>query len=233
MPKIRLFFNELLEEKKELEISGDDFHYLINVMRCDIGSEIFIFNERDGEFKTKISKKDKKKLCLEVIEKKEFKNISNYFELVFCPPKSQRLDILIQKCTEIGVKNFQPVISDHTVNRKININRLRKVIKESVEQSNQIKVPEIKEPISFNQFILKNEKVFFADIQSEINFSDLSLEKNVNGSILIGPEGDFSSKEIEALRENNNCTSFSLGHRILRSETAAIASLVLFNYFKN
>ena len=234
MTKIRLFFNESLEEKKLINIIGDDYHYLSNVMRCEVGSDIFLFNENNGEYLCRIIEKNKKKLILEVVKKAEYEKIQNNINLIFCPPKSHKLDTLIQKCTEIGVKSFIPVISDHTENRKLNLNRIRKIIKEAVEQSNQLNIPDISDPISFDQFLnQQKDKVFFADIQSYINLSKLKINLKENNSILIGPEGDFSSKELKTLRSNNNFISFSLGKRILRSETAAIASLVLFNNFFN
>ena len=234
MTKIRLFFNETLEEKKSINIIGDDYHYLSNVMRCEVGSDIFIFNEKNGEYLCSVIEKNKKKLILEVVKKAEYEKIQNNINLIFCPPKSNKLDTLIQKCTEIGVKSFIPVISDHTENRKLNLNRIRKIIKEAVEQSNQLNIPDIFDPISFDQFLnQQKDKVFFADIQSDINLSKLKINLKENNSILIGPEGDFSSKELKTLRSNNNFISFSLGKRILRSETAAIASLVLFNNFFN
>jgi len=234
MTKIRLFFNESLEEKKSISIIGDDYHYLSNVMRCEIGSDIFLFNENYGEYLCRIIEKNKKKLILEVVKKAAYEKIQNNINLIFCPPKSHKLDTLIQKCTEIGVKSFVPVISDHTENRKLNLNRIRKIIKEAVEQSNQLNIPDIFDPISFDQFLnQQKDKVFFADIQSDINLSKLKINLKENNSILIGPEGDFSSKELKTLRSNNNFISFSLGKRILRSETAAIASLVLFNNFFN
>jgi len=234
MTKIRLFFNESLEEKKLINIFGDDYHYLSNVMRCEVGSDIFLFNENNGEYLCRIIEKNKKKLILEVVKKAAYEKIQNNINLIFCPPKSHKLDTLIQKCTEIGVKSFIPVISDHTENRKLNLNRIRKIIKEAVEQSNQLNIPHIFDPISFDQFLnQQKDKVFFADIQSDINLSKLKINLKENNSILIGPEGDFSSKELKTLRSNNNFISFSLGKRILRSETAAIASLVLFNNFFN
>ena len=73
--------------------------------------------------------------------------------LIFCPPKSHQLDTLIQQCHELGVRSFIPVISDHTENRKLNLNRIRKIIKEAVEQSNQLNIPDIFDPISFDQFL--------------------------------------------------------------------------------
>lgn len=234
MTKIRLFFNESLEEKKLINIIGDDYHYLSNVMRCEVGSDIFLFNENNGEYLCRVIEKNKKKLILEVVKKVEYEKIKNNINLIFCPPKSHKLDTLIQKCTEIGVRSFIPVISDHTENRKLNLNRIRKIIKEAVEQSNQLNIPDIFDPISFDQFLdQQKDKVYFADIQSDINLSKLKINLKENNSILIGPEGDFSSKELKTLRSNNNFISFSLGKRILRSETAAIASLVLINNFFN
>ena len=176
MTKIRLFFNESLEEKKLINIIGDDYHYLSNVMRCEVGSDIFLFNENNGEYLCRIIEKNKKKLILEVVKKAAYEKIQNNINLIFCPPKSHKLDTLIQKCTEIGVKSFIPVISNHTENRKLNLNRIRKIVKEAVEQSNQINIPDIFDPISFDQFLnQQKDKVFFADIQSDINLSKLKI----------------------------------------------------------
>ncbi len=231
MDKIRLFYPEKLEENKELKIADEDFHYLANVMRCEIGSQINLFNENDGEYECKIINKNKKNLELKVLNRKEHKEIKNFFDLAFCPPKSHKLDTLIQKCTELGVNSFIPIISDHTVNRKINIDRLTKIAKEAIEQSNQIRIPEIQEPISFSDFLEKSldNQIFFADINTSNKIKDLKIEKKINSKILIGPEGDFSVKEIEQIKSKKNCISFSLGEKILRSETAAIAALTLFN----
>ena len=86
-------------------------------MRCEIGSIINLFNEGSGEFESKVIEKTKKKIILEVVKKIEYEKITNNFDLVFCPPKSNKLDTLIQKCTEIGVNSFIPIISDHTVSK--------------------------------------------------------------------------------------------------------------------
>ena len=117
-----------LEEKKEINIDGDNFHYLANVMRCEVGSVVFLFNENDGEFLAKVSSKLNKVLKLTIHHRKEYEKIDNNFSIIFCPPKSHKLDILVQKCTEIGVKNFVPVISERTENRNLNINRMKKII---------------------------------------------------------------------------------------------------------
>ena len=234
MSKIRLFCNKSLEEKREINIDGDNYHYLANVMRCEVGSVVFLFNENDGEFLAKVSSKLKKELKLIIYERKEYEKIDNDFSIIFCPPKSHKLDILVQKCTEIGVKNFVPVISERTENRNLNINRMKKIILESVEQSNQIQVPNICSPVNFTKFIdqfnNENNEIFFADIQSDVKISNLKIDNTKSKFILIGPEGDFSPNELRILRDSFQ--SFTIGKRILRSETAAISSLVLFNNLK-
>ena len=111
---------------------------------------------------------------------------------------------------------------------------MQKIILEAVEQSNQIHVPNICGPVNFTKFIdqfnSENNEVFFADIQSDVSISDLKIDNTKSKFILIGPEGDFSPNELRILRDSFQ--SFTIGKRILRSETAAISSLVLFNNLK-
>tara|TARA_B100001027_G_scaffold57033_1_gene38502 strand:- start:87 stop:797 length:711 start_codon:yes stop_codon:yes gene_type:complete len=236
MSKIRLFWEKSLEEKSQVKVSDKDFHYLSNVMRCDIGSTILLFNKVNGEFLSKVIKKTKNEFILSVINRIKHEQIKNVFNMAFCPPKSKKLDFLIQKCTEIGVNNFYPIISDHTENRNLNLGRIKKIIKEAVEQSNQTHIPEIYNPIIFSNFVKKSDgysQIFFGDIQSDKKLANLKIDMVKEKFIFIGPEGDFSLKEIEIIRSNQNFFSFSLGKRIFRSETAAIASLVLFNNFFN
>ena len=205
-------------------------------MRCDIGSTILLFNKVNGEFLSKVIKKTKNEFILSVINRIKHEQIKNVFNMAFCPPKSKKLDFLIQKCTEIGVNNFYPIISDHTENRNLNLGRIKKIIKEAVEQSNQTHIPEIYNPIIFSNFVKKSDgysQIFFGDIQSDKKLANLKIDMVKEKFIFIGPEGDFSLKEIEIIRSNQNFFSFSLGKRIFRSETAAIASLVLFNNFFN
>ena len=234
--KIRIFLNKNLNEQSEIILSKDQSHYLLSVMRLKVGQKVLFFNGNDGEFYGIINSIEKKKTTIKILSKEREVNDQQKVVLAFCPPKGNKLDFLIQKSTEIGVKEFIPVISDHTINRKINIDRLKKIIIESAEQSNQIQLPNLQNPLSFDSFVNNFSKstILFADINSLNSSLEEIIEKKQSNYILfIGPEGDFSSKEREVILQNKNIKSFSLGSTILRSETAAIAGLVLVNHYLN
>ncbi|MFZ9599009.1 MAG: RsmE family RNA methyltransferase, partial [Candidatus Fonsibacter ubiquis] len=153
---------------------------------------------------------------------------------IFSLIKSSKLDYLIQKCTEIGVNSFIPIISEKSVVKNLNIKRAKKIIKESCEQSNQLYLPDIYEVQKLEKklkFINKNSIIFFADINSSNKkiSEEVKNSKNHEFYLLIGPEGDFSLKEREILNSMKNCIPFSLGQNILRSETAAVVGLTLLN----
>jgi 16S rRNA (uracil1498-N3)-methyltransferase len=234
--KIRIFLNENLNEQSEIILSKDQSHYLLSVMRLKVGQKVLFFNGNDGEFYGIINSIEKKKTTIKILSKEREVNDQQKVVLAFCPPKGNKLDFLIQKSTEIGVREFIPVISDHTINRKINTDRLKKIIIESAEQSNQIQLPNLQNPLSFDSFVNNFSKstILFADINSLNSSLEEIIEKKQSNYILfIGPEGDFSSKEREVILQNKNFKSFSLGSTILRSETAAIAGLVLVNHYLN
>jgi 16S rRNA (uracil1498-N3)-methyltransferase len=234
--KIRIFLNENLNEQSEIILNKDQSHYLSSVMRLKAGQKVLFFNGNDGEFYGMINSIDKKKTLIKILSKE--RNITNLpkVRLAFCLPKGNKLDFLIQKSTEIGVREFIPIISDHTINRKINIDRLKKIIIESVEQSNQIQLPNLHNLLSFDNFVknFSTSTILFADINSLNSSLEKIIEKKQSNYILlIGPEGDFSSKEREVILQNKNFKSFSLGSTVLRSETAAVAGLVLINHYLN
>ena len=234
--KIRIFLNENLNEQSEIILNKDQSHYLSSVMRIKAGQKILFFNGDDGEFYGMINSIDKKKTTIKILSKKREITDLPKVTLAFCPPKGNKLDFLIQKSTEIGVREFIPIISDHTINRKINVDRLKKIIIESAEQSNQIQLPNLQNSLSFDNFVknFSTSTILFADINSLNGSLEKIIEKKQSNYILlIGPEGDFSSKEREVILQNKNFKSFSLGSTVLRSETAAIAGLVLINHYLN
>ena len=232
--KVRIYLDKKLNLDLDLILEKEDAHYLKNVMRLREGDNVFLFNSKDGEFKGEIISSDKKNTKVKLISKIENINKPGKISLIFSLIKSSKLDYLIQKCTEIGVKSFIPVISEKSVAKNFNIKRTEKIIKESCEQSKQLFLPAIhavekleKKLKSLN----KNSIVFFADINSSNKKIEEVLKNNKNREfyLLVGPEGDFSLKERDLLKSMNNCIPISLGQNILRSETAAVAGLAILN----
>ena len=232
--KVRIYLDKKLNLDLDLILEKEDAHYLKNVMRLREGDNVFLFNSKDGEFKGEIISSDKKNTKVKLISKIENINKPGKISLIFSLIKSSKLDYLIQKCTEIGVKSFIPVISEKSVAKNFNIKRTEKIIKESCEQSNQLFLPAIHEVEKLEKKIKsfdKNSIVFFADINSSNKKIDEVIKNNKNREfyLLVGPEGDFSLKERDLLKSMNNCIPISLGQNILRSETAAVAGLVILN----
>ena len=235
--KIRIFLSERLEENNKIVLGKDQSHYISNVMRLKSGDELLLFNGIDGEFLGKVAGSEKKQTTIQVHVKQRDQPRPSNISLAFCPLKGQRLDFLIQKCTEVGLKSFIPVISDHTIVRNVNENRLNKIIIESSEQSDQLNIPQIVSALNLEEFLhslKKEDVVLFGDISSKNNdLTQLIEDKSKNYILFVGPEGDFSPKEREIILKNDKFKSFSLGKNILRSETAAMAGLVLLNYLLN
>jgi len=232
--KVRIYLDKKLNLDLDLILEKEDAHYLKNVMRLREGDNVFLFNSKDGEFKGEIISSDKKNTKVKLISKIDNINKPGKISLIFSLIKSSKLDYLIQKCTEIGVKTFIPVISEKSVAKNFNIKRTEKIIKESCEQSNQLFLPAIHEVEKLEKKIKsfdKNSIVFFADINSSNKKIDEVIKNNKNREfyLLVGPEGDFSLKERDLLKSMNNCIPISLGQNILRSETAAVAGLAILN----
>jgi 16S rRNA (uracil1498-N3)-methyltransferase len=232
--KVRIYLDKKLNIGLDLILEKEDTHYLNNVMRLREGDNVFLFNSKDGEFKGEIVSFDKKKIKVRLNSKIENTNKPGKISLIFSLIKSSKLDYLIQKCTEIGVKSFVPVISQKSVAKNLNIKRTEKIIKESCEQSNQLILPVIHEVEKLEKKLKsfdKNSIIFFADINSSNNKIEAVHENNKNHEfyLLVGPEGDFSLKERDLLNSMSNCIPISLGQNILRSETAAVVGLTLLN----
>ena len=133
--KVRIYLDKKLNLDLDLILEKEDAHYLKNVMRLREGDNVFLFNSKDGEFKGEIISSDKKNTKVKLISKIDNINKPGKISLIFSLIKSSKLDYLIQKCTEIGVKSFIPVISEKSVAKNFNIKRTEKIIKESCEQS--------------------------------------------------------------------------------------------------
>jgi len=232
--KVRIYLDKKLNLDLDLILEKEDAHYLTNVMRLREGDNVFLFNSKDGEFKGEIISSDKKNTKVKLISKIENINKPGNISLIFSLIKSSKLDYLIQKCTEVGVRSFFPVISEKSVAKNLNIQRIERIIKESCEQSNQLYLPAIHTVEKLEKKLKsldKNSIVFFADINSSNKKIEEVLKNNKNREfyLLVGPEGDFSLKERDLLNIMSNCIPISLGQNILRSETAAVVGLTILN----
>ena len=139
---------------------------------------------------------------------------------------------MIQKATELGVTKFIPIISDRTIVRKINTDRLKKIIIEACEQSNRLTIPSIDETGNLENFLKKNKKIniIFGDINTENTKIDSVKFKKSPICVLIGPEGDFTENERIKIKNFENIYSLKINNNILRTETATISVLSIINY---
>tara|TARA_B100001250_G_scaffold263268_1_gene226871 strand:- start:42 stop:767 length:726 start_codon:yes stop_codon:yes gene_type:complete len=236
--KIRLYFSKELKANLISSLSAEQSHYIKNVMRLKPGDTISLFNSINGEWRAKIVNHNKENTEFKVEKLINHKKSENDLWLAFSPIKKNPLDMMIQKTTELGVQKFIPILSERTVVREINSQRIKKIIVEASEQSNRISVPEIKNLEPLKNFLNKfpNEgSLIFCDINSDKRDLKNILSKKKQGPvcILIGPEGDFSEKERQLIIEKKEIFSLSLANNLLRAETAAIAAVTIVNYHLN
>ena len=191
MSNIRLFFLENLSINLSGNLDKSQSHYLTKVMRLKIGDNFSLFNN-NGEWQAKIL--NVSKFIVEFIVTKQLRQKENIKELwlAFSPIKSNYFNFMIQKATELGVTKFLPIIFDRTVVRKINKDRLSKVIIESSEQSNRLVIPTIEDPKTLDEFLnLNNFQLIFTDLNSKNKKINLSTMSDRPVCIIIGPEEIF------------------------------------------
>ena len=233
MSNIRLFFSAALSTDMIDKLDKSQSHYLNKVMRVK-ENEVFSLFNCNGEWEAKvlsISKSIIKFKTTKQIRQKE--NIKELW-LAFSPIKSNNQNFMIQKATELGVTKFLPIIFDRTVVRKINKERLEKIIIEACEQSNRINLPIIKDAQSLNNFLKTNLiDLIFTDLNSKNKKINKSKLTNRAVCIIIGPEGDFSEVERQQLLAFKGVQPIKINENILRSETAVISAISIINYVTN
>ena len=235
--KVRLYFSDRIQSDLVAHLKKEQTHYIKDVMRLKVGDNFSVFNTQ-GEWNATILSYEKEGAQIKMLNKLRDKKNEQNIWLAFTPIKQNFLNFVIQKGTELGVQKFIPILSERTMVKNINIERVKKIIVESAEQSNRISIPEIKnlEPLkNFLSNFPKNGCLVFCDINC--NSSDLKnifLKKDLGPiCILIGPEGDFSENERKLINGLSQTYSISLAKNILRAETAAIAAVTLINYHLN
>ena len=235
MSNIRLFFSESLSLNFESKLNKPQSHYLTKVMRIKVGENFSLFNS-NGEWLAKIKEISKGIIEFIVIEKLRQKSIDKEIWLAFSPIKSNYFNFMIQKSTELGVTRFIPIIFDRTIVRKINKERLEKIIIEATEQSNRINIPLLEKPQNLKNFLSNNSKkidLVFTDLNSEKKKLEINKEANKPLCAIVGPEGDFSEKERELILKFKGVKSININQNILRTETATISIISIINYNLN
>ena len=231
MSNIRLFFSSMLSLEMTDKLNKSQSHYLTKVMRVR-ENEVFSLFNKDGEWEAEILSVSKSIVKFKTIKQLRQKENTNELWLAFSPIKSNYQNFMIQKATELGITKFLPIISERTIVRKINLDRLNKIVIEATEQSNRITIPTIEKIISLENFIQNNSglNIIFADLNTDNKNLNVKSINNKPICILIGPEGDFSENERKKILDLKNVQPLKLNNNILRTETATISALSIINF---
>jgi len=235
MSNIRLFFPKSLSLNLTAKLDKPQSHYISKVMRIK-SNEVFSLFNSSGEWEAKIKEISKGIVEFNITKQLRQKENSKEIWLAFSPIKSNYFNFMIQKATELGVTKFIPIIFERSVVRKINNNRLEKIIIEASEQSNRINVPMLEKCQDLKNFLSKNNKkieLIFTDLNTENKKLEIKKTTDKPICIIIGPEGDFSEKERKEILSFEGVKQIKINENILRSETAAISALSIVNYSFN
>mgnify|MGYP001421467191 CR=1 FL=1 len=233
MSNIRLFYSENLSNNLSGKLNKDQSRYLTSVMRLKINEKFSLFN-KGGEWDTKIMSINKGIVEFQVEAQLRKSNKEREIWLVFTPIKSNYFNFMIQKATEIGITKLFPITTERTIVRKINENRINKILIEATEQSNRLTVPSIEKIQKLEKFLNNNKNInlIFGDLNTDNKKIELK-DPTKPIAVLIGPEGDFSENERTQILKFHDVQSIKLNDNILRSETAVISSLSIINYIIN
>ena len=231
----RLYINAACRAHEPVTFDRAQSHYIVNVMRLKAGDKLRLFNGCDGEWLSEISKasrRDATAICTRQLRMQVPMCDLHY---LFAPLKHARLDYMVQKATEMGASVLQPVFTQNTNVNRIKMERMRANAVEAAEQCNLLSIPDVHEPQKLEHVLANwdNErKIIFCDEGAEqsspMNTLSVLRENGVTlFAVLIGPEGGFTQAERAMLHQNDCTIAISLGPRIMRADTAAVAALTL------
>ena len=230
----RLFVEADLAEGAAVTLGGEQANYLRNVLRLGPGDAVLVFNGRDGEWRAELAQSGKREAKLMVGSRTRPQEGGPDITYLFAPLKRSRLDYMVQKATEMGVARLSPVLTRRTVAERVNSERMRANAVEAAEQCGILRVPAVDEPIKLERAVAAwdaSRALIFCDEGSEDADPLAVLGRLRPGplALLVGPEGGFDEGERELLSAQPFVTRISLGPRILRADTAAVAALALVN----
>ena len=223
----RLFVRTPLSDGAAVELDGSQSNYLGNVLRLAAGAPVLLFDGASGEWLARVAEAARKRMTLAVEERTRVLERVPELTLAFAPVKRAQVDWLVEKATELGVARLQPVVTQRTVVERVKLERLEAIAIEAAEQCGRTLLPELAEPVSLPTFLKGVEgTLYFADETG--GEPVVAAFQPGRATILTGPEGGFTDAERAAIRAVPNARAVSLGPRILRAETAALAAVAAY-----
>jgi 16S rRNA (uracil1498-N3)-methyltransferase len=225
----RLFLRQPLGEQATVELDAVQANYLGNVLRMSTGAELLVFDGSSGEWLARIAAAGKKRMTLTVERRTREPETMPDVWLAFAPVKRAQTDWIAEKATELGAARLIPVITRRTVVERVKLERLESIAIEAAEQCGRTRLPQIAEPLSLGKLLDHRDvarTLYFADEAGGERAADAFTPGPC--LILTGPEGGFTDGERKAIRAVPNAVAISLGPRILRAETAALAALAAY-----
>jgi 16S rRNA (uracil1498-N3)-methyltransferase len=228
----RLFVDAPLASGGRVSLDAAQANYLANVLRAKPGDGLLVFNGRDGEWRASVERTGKRDLSLSISEQTRPQPPAGDLHYLFAPLKHARLDYMVQKAVEMGVSRLQPVLTRHTQAERVNLDRMRANAIEAAEQCGILSIPVIGEPVRLDVLLAAaptDRTLVFCDEGAGLADPVAALRDGPGGpyAVLIGPEGGFSADERTQLLRLSRTIRLSLGPRILRADTAAVAALAL------
>ncbi|HKL70042.1 16S rRNA (uracil(1498)-N(3))-methyltransferase [Salibaculum sp.] len=230
MSKVRLYVDHPLGAGQTIPLERDQAHYLFGVMRLGAGAVLSLFNGRDGEWDAEVTEAAKRRGTLTCLSQTRPLQQPPDLWLLFAPIKKARTDFIVEKATEMGARRICPVLTEFTNSERVRLDRLQAHAVEAAEQCGGTYVPEVAPPVKLGRLLEgwdTARALMFCD-EARIGAADpLPEVLRAPAAILIGPEGGFSPGERNRLHAMDRASGVSLGPRILRADTAAVAALTL------
>ena len=230
----RLFIADDLAAGLSVELSQQQAHYLTNVLRLKPGTKLLVFNGRDGEWQAALLESRKRTAVLAIEHQTRPQEQGPDLDYLFAPLKRTRLDYMVQKATEMGVRRLRPVITERTIAERVNSERMLANVIEAAEQCGILRIPDVQPPEHLDKALAAADPkrtLIFCDEGATVANPVAALAEARRGpvTVLIGPEGGFDPAERATLIARPNVVRLSLGPRIMRADTAAVAALALVN----
>lgn len=230
----RLYIDADLKQGITVQLAETQAHYLLHVLRLAAGAALLVFNGREGEWRAELTDVRKRTCALRILQQARPQTCGPDIQYLFAPLKHARLDYMVQKAVELGVARLSPVLTRHTVPDRVNLDRMRANAIEAAEQCGVLCIPHVDAPVTLAKALEHwdtTRSLIFCDEDAPVKDPIAALKALSSRAVgvLVGPEGGFSEEERQLVRSRSFVLGISLGPRIMRADTAAIAALTLVN----